>query len=84
MDNPTTVEQMHAGFLREALARRANDLRHIADEFDRLAKRVDGASDYVFLADKAIHELAWGVANMGMERVAKEAASAEVARAKGE
>lgn len=84
-DTPTTtVEQMHARFLREALTQRAADLRRIAAEFDDLAAQVDGAASYPRLADRAIHTLAWGIANLSLERVANEAAGAEVARAKGE
>ena len=83
-NNATSVEQMHTGFLKEALTSRAGDLRRLADDFCRLAADVDGANDYVVIANKAIHTLAWGIANLGMERVATEAASAEVARAKGE
>lgn len=81
---PRTLEEFHAKFLREALAARAAGLRQIGDELDRLAEQVDTTASYSRLAENALHAVTWGLANLHLERVINEAASADVARAKGE
>jgi hypothetical protein len=78
-----TVEQMHAKFLREGLQTRAQRLRDLAATFDGLAAQVDTSTSYTTLAADAVHGLAWTTANLTMERLVTEAASADVAKANG-
>jgi hypothetical protein len=83
-NRPESVEQLHAQFLREALEERAAKLRRLGDTFDRFAADVDSTATYSRLAENALHELTWGIANLNVGRLINEAASADVARAKGE
>ena len=83
-ERPETLEQFYARSLREALATRAAGLRRIADDFDQLAGQVGKTAQYSQVAYNATHELAWGLANLGMERLIDEAAGADLAKSKGE
>jgi len=79
----TKLESLHTRFLQQALRERAEMLRRLAGELDKLAREVSGADSYAAVAARAIHAVAWGVANLSMERLATEAASADVARSLG-
>jgi hypothetical protein len=80
---PETLEEIRARrFLRNALTVRAAGLRKIGDELDRLAKQVDTTASYSLLAETALHAVMWGLANLHLELIIHEAASADVTRAK--
>jgi hypothetical protein len=87
---PESLEKMHADFLTGAINETAAGLRRLAERVEHGATDVPlvgtgpGRNTYAAIASHVIHEVTWGIANLSMERLARESAAADVARAKGE
>lgn len=82
---PQTVEHMHARFLVDALLKRAERLHNLGVSFRALANRVGDTRNYHDIAEEALSLLTSAIAHdLLLDRVVNEAASADIARAKGE
>jgi hypothetical protein len=88
-NRPETIEEFRAKALRDSAAATAAGLRRIANEVEQEAGKLDrigspGYATYGSVAESMLHAVMWGMANLRLERLARDATDADVARAKGE
>lgn len=86
---PETLEEFHAKWLGDALADLAARLRDGAERVERCADQIQrvgtpGTANYGTVAADALSEIQAMLGNLMTERMVREAAAADVARAKGE
>lgn len=82
------LEKMSAQVLAESILEVASSLRDMADRVESSANlSVEGpqsGNGYADICSGVIHVLTWGIANLNLSRLVREASQADVARSKGE
>lgn len=81
-----TLEEYSADDLRRHARMAVKDLRGLADSTERWIERIPdvgspGIPSYSYLASVIVKEIMWGLANLSIQRLGEDAASADVARA---
>ena len=82
----TDTARMHREAFESGIWRRADRLRKLADDLDRIAARVadvptPGTRSYATLAGSVQHTVLWGLANLSLDSLTSDAHDADLAAA---